>query len=164
MTITTSNPNQETNSATKTKYAGSATVCACGNSKQATKPICTACSFIKFIRGTKDTIPTKVCACGSSKRAGALCCSICDKPLSHYLERRTRYEGFNKTQFLKSIRRDHGIGVAGKCSLCDGNYIFGGNNPQPVIDNYDARCCDKCNDTIVSQARINHIRKYGRDY
>jgi len=140
------------------------TVCACGNSKRASKPTCTICSFVQYIRGTKETIPTKVCACGSPKEAGLLCCPVCNEALNHYLERRAKYESLNKTKFLKSMRKNHGIGVAGKCSLCDGNYIFGGNNPQPVIDNYDARCCDRCDGTVVWQARINHIRKYGRAY
>lgn len=149
---------------TNVKNPANAEVCACGNVKKASKPTCTYCSYIQYIRGTKDTIPTRFCACGNSKKQGALSCSVCAKALQYYLERRTKYEGLNKAKFLKSIRKNHGIGVAGKCSLCDGNYIFGGNNPQPIIDDYDARCCDRCNDTIVSPARINHIKKYGRAY
>ena len=152
------------NSNVSTKNTAPAKVCACGNAKKASKPTCTLCSFYQYIRGTKETIATEVCACGSPKEAGELSCSVCDKALNNYLERREKYEGFNKTKFMKSIRKDHGIGVAGKCSLCDGNYIFGGNNPQPVIDDYDARCCDGCSDTVVSAARINHIKKYGRAY
>jgi len=147
-----------------TRNTVSTTVCACGNSKRVSKPTCTFCSFINYIRGTKETIPTKVCACGNSKEAGDICCPVCNKALKHYLERRAKYEGLNKAKFLKSMRKGHGIGVAGKCSLCDGHYIFGGNNPQPVIDDYDARCCDKCDETAVRQARINHIKKYGRAY
>jgi len=140
------------------------TVCACGRSKREDKPTCTLCSFYQYIRGTKETIPTKVCACGNNKRAGDLCCSVCDISLHHYLEYRSKCVGLNKAEFLESMRKDHGIGVAGECSLCDGNYIFGGNNPQPVIDDYDARCCDRCNGMVVSQARASHFRKYGRAY
>jgi len=154
----------ETNSNVNIQNVISATVCACGNTKRASKPTCTFCSFVQYIRGTKDTIRTKSCACGNPKEAGALCCSICDKALHDYLERRIKYEGLNKAKFMKSIRKDHGIGVAGKCSLCDGNYIFGGNNPQPIIDDYDARCCDNCEETFVLKARMNHIRKIGRAY
>ena len=144
----------------------SETVCVCGNTKKPSKPTCTTCSFYQYIRGTKETIATEVCACGSPKEAGVLCCPACDKALHQYLERRIKYEGtnFNKTRFMKTVHEKHGIGVSGKCSLCDGNYIFGGNNPQPVIDDYDARCCDRCSDTVVSAARINHIKKYGRAY
>lgn len=93
-----------------------------------------------------------------------MCCPVCDKTLQYYLERRAKREGLNKTKFLRYIRKDHGIGIAGKCSLCDGNYIFGGNNPQPVIDDYDARCCDRCSDSVVLLGRINHIRIHGRAY
>lgn len=135
------------------KNPANAEVCACGNAKKVSKPTCTYCSFIQYIRGTKDTIPTRVCACGNSKEKNSLSCSVCGKALHYYLERRTKYEEFNKAKFLKSMRKNHGIGVAGKCSLCDGNYIFGGHNPQPVIDDYDARCCDRCNDTMVSNVR-----------
>ena len=146
------------------KNSVSTTACECGNSKPTSKPTCTMCSFFNYIRGTKNTISTKICACGNAKEPGELCCLVCDKTLAWYLERRSKREGLNKAKFLKSIRKDHGIGVAGKCSLCDGNYIFGGNNPQPVIDDYDARCCDKCDAEVVMPTRINHIRKYGRAY
>ena len=163
-TITTRRPDLKTNGTANTRYPLSATLCECGNTKGASNLTCSVCSFYQWIRGTNDTIPTKVCACGSPKKAGALSCDVCDKALQQYLERRSKREGLNKSRFLKSIRQGHGIGVSGKCSLCDDNYIFGGNNPQPVIDDYDARCCDKCSDTVVVSARINHIKKYGRPY
>jgi len=140
-----------------TSKSATPTKCACGNPKKVSKPTCTLCSFIEYIRGTKDTIPTKVCAYGDSKKTGALCCPACDKALHQYLERRNKNVCFNKTEFLKYMRKDHGIGVAGKCSLCDGNYIFGGNNPQPIIDDYDARCCDRCEEDVVFPARIKRI-------
>jgi len=153
---------QEANS--NVKATVSTTVCDCGNSKPASNPTCVICSWANNIRGTKETISTKVCACGNSKGAGTLCCSVCDATLKDYLERRAKWEGLNKASFLKHLRKNHGIGVAGKCSLCDGNYILGGNNPQPVIDDYDARCCDRCNYTVVLEARDIHLRKYGRAY
>jgi hypothetical protein len=46
------------------------------------------------------------------------------------------------------------------CSICKRFYSdeeFGhgfGNNPMPVIDNVEARCCDKCNMEVVLQARL----------
>ena len=154
----------ETKTNTNAKNSVSATICECGNAKRASKQTCSFCSFCEWIRGTGDTIPTEVCACGNSKKAGALSCEICDKALCYYLEHRVKYEGLDKARFLKHIRKNNGIGVAGKCSLCDGNYIFGGNNPQPVIDDYDARCCEQCDVEIVVPARINHIKRYGRAY
>lgn len=163
-TITTKKFDKNANSTLDTACPVSTTICACGNAKKASKPTCTLCSFLEYIKGTKDTIPTKICACGNLKKPGALCCSECDKALRFYLDIRAKDKGFNKVKFLESIRKNHGIGIAGKCSLCGGNYIFGGNNPQPVIDDYDARCCERCDAEIVLPARLNHIKKYGRVY
>jgi len=148
----------------KMKNSVPTTVCDCGRAKKASKQTCNLCSFYEYTRGTGETIPTNVCACGNPKDVGALCCDACDKALHYYLDFRTKYEGLDKAKFLKAMRKSHGIGVAGKCSLCDGNYIFGGNNPQPAIDDYDARCCKKCEVAVVGPARANHIRKYGKAY
>jgi len=159
MSKTSNKHNPETNSSTNT--SASPTVCACGNTKRTYKPTCTFCSFIEYIRGTKDTIPTMICACGSFKEPGALSCSACNKALENYLELRIKNEGkyFNKTKFMKCIHKNHGIGVAGKCSLCGENYIFGGNNPQPVIDDFDARCCETCDKTVVISARVAAMKE-----
>lgn len=41
-----------------------------------------------------------------------------------------------------------------KCNLC-GKEIKGfGNNPDPLIENDDDRCCDECNDKYVIPMRI----------
>jgi hypothetical protein len=51
------------------------------------------------------------------------------------------------------------------CSICKKFYPasqFGqgyGNNPKPVIDDFKARCCDKCNATVVLQARMRRMAK-----
>ena len=153
----------KTKAKTNAKNPAAANICECGNTKRAYKPTCSFCSFCEWIRGTGDTIPTKICACGNPKKAGALSCDVCDKALRRYLDRRVKFEGLDRNKLIRSINK-HGIGVSGKCSLCGENYIFGGNNPQPVIDDYDARCCDKCDDEIVGPARINHIKRYGRAY
>lgn len=163
-TITTRKFDKKANSTLVTAKPVSATICACGNAKKASKPTCTFCSFIEYIRGTKETIPTNVCACGNLKDSGELSCPECDKALRYYLDICAKHEGLNKAEFLKSIRENRGIGVAGKCSLCGGNYIFGGNNPQPVIDDYDACCCERCDAEIVTPARFRHIKKFGRAY
>ena len=148
------------------KTAKLTSLCACGNPKRASKQICTTCSFLQYIKSTNYTIPTKVCACGSPKKPGALCCTVCDGALQNYIETRTKREGanFSKAQLKKYMNKRQGIGVAGKCSLCDGNYIFGGNNPQPILDDYDARCCDDCNHAVVAPVRFDNIKKYGRAY
>ena len=40
------------------------------------------------------------------------------------------------------------------CSICGRPYTGMGNNPQPVIDNFDRRCCDECNYNVVVPARL----------
>lgn len=46
------------------------------------------------------------------------------------------------------------IQETGTCSLCGQPYEHYGNNPQPVLDRYEQRCCDKCNWELVVPARI----------
>ena len=42
-----------------------------------------------------------------------------------------------------------------KCCLCDAEFIGGfGNNPDPVVVKWDARCCDACNTNTVIPARL----------
>ena len=51
------------------------------------------------------------------------------------------------------------------CCLCgkeithigydEGEYL--GNNPHPLSENEDDRCCDECNETKVIPARLNQI-------
>jgi len=45
------------------------------------------------------------------------------------------------------------------CSICKKPFQGFGNNPQPVIDDFDARCCDECNRGIVIPARQIRISK-----
>lgn len=40
------------------------------------------------------------------------------------------------------------------CSLCKQEFVGYGNNPQPILDNIDARCCDHCNDWFVIPVRM----------
>lgn len=45
-----------------------------------------------------------------------------------------------------------------KCCIC-GRWFEGyGNNPEPV--KYRGRCCDRCNDLIVIDARLEQIRRW----
>ena len=43
---------------------------------------------------------------------------------------------------------------AGCCCLCGEPYTNFGNNPWPLIEGEDARCCDDCNATEVIPARL----------
>lgn len=49
-----------------------------------------------------------------------------------------------------------------KCCIC-GKMIKGyGNNPWPIVKDENAKCCDKCNDTKVIEARLsNYFNKEG---
>lgn len=55
-----------------------------------------------------------------------------------------------------------------KCCLCGkeietkNNYSYG-NNPSPVCTIENARCCDKCNDSIVTPFRIL-LMKFREEY
>lgn len=44
-----------------------------------------------------------------------------------------------------------------KCCICGCNFTGWGNNPYPVVENPDARCCDACNDMKVIPARIQQM-------
>lgn len=52
-----------------------------------------------------------------------------------------------------------------KCCICgceiEHPFIkdYFGNNPWPVNQEEDARCCDECNDTVVIPARIAEMMK-----
>jgi hypothetical protein len=50
-----------------------------------------------------------------------------------------------------------------KCSLCGLNLVGIGNNPQPVLDDVNARCCNTCNDTRVIPARIAAMIKWDKE-
>ena len=41
-----------------------------------------------------------------------------------------------------------------KCCICGGTFKGYGNNPWPVVNDEDARCCDLCNSLEVVPARI----------
>jgi len=45
------------------------------------------------------------------------------------------------------------------CSICGFPYEGYGNNPQPVLDDYEARCCDRCNATVVVPERQRRISR-----
>lgn len=46
-----------------------------------------------------------------------------------------------------------------KCCFCKKEIVGFGNNPQPVNNKRNARCCDKCNWEIVIQARLKLSRE-----
>ena len=46
------------------------------------------------------------------------------------------------------------------CCICGEEYEGHGNNPQPVVMDDDARCCDECNANVVLPARIRKMEEY----
>ena len=40
------------------------------------------------------------------------------------------------------------------CCICGKPYIGWGNNPWPIVDDEEARCCDDCNSEKVVPARL----------
>lgn len=46
------------------------------------------------------------------------------------------------------------------CCICGKSFIGYGNNPYPVVDDLEAKCCDECNMNVVIPERLaNLIRK-----
>lgn len=41
-----------------------------------------------------------------------------------------------------------------KCCICGKEFTGWGNNPWPIVDEEDARCCDNCNMMYVVPARL----------
>ena len=43
------------------------------------------------------------------------------------------------------------------CCICGKEFIGYGNNPAPVDNDPDAKCCDKCNIEVVIPARLEKM-------
>ena len=46
-----------------------------------------------------------------------------------------------------------------KCCFCGAHIEGWGNNPEPLIKDEDARCCDDCNGTIVLPIRLLRAKR-----
>ena len=44
-----------------------------------------------------------------------------------------------------------------KCCICGKKIVGYGNNPYPVVDDDEARCCDECNSKYVIVARLARL-------
>lgn len=49
-----------------------------------------------------------------------------------------------------------------KCAICKLTFMGYGNNPAPIVNDPEARCCDDCDAGIVIPARIARLRSQGR--
>jgi hypothetical protein len=43
-----------------------------------------------------------------------------------------------------------------QCCICENNFSGYGHNPQPIDDTEGARCCDRCNSSVVIPARLKN--------
>lgn len=43
------------------------------------------------------------------------------------------------------------------CCICGKKFTGWGNNPYPVVDDINAECCDRCNETKVLPARLAQL-------
>lgn len=48
-----------------------------------------------------------------------------------------------------------------QCCICGGCLGGYGNDPWPIVERLDARCCDKCNAEIVVPFRIKQVLENG---
>lgn len=46
-----------------------------------------------------------------------------------------------------------------KCCICGKEIVGYGNNPWPINDDENARCCDECNINTVLPARFHDIMR-----
>lgn len=107
----------------------------------------------------------KKCICGYMIRDDVSACFECSEEIKKIIYKNDTPEMQMPTlsglisleDYLEDIVHN-GFGPAGKCAICDGNYILGGNNPQPVIDDCDARCCVTCYSEIVTPIRLKQSR------
>lgn len=66
----------------------------------------------------------------------------------------------NEDELLVQMIKEHTGKEAFKCCICGGFFYGYGNNPYPVVEDEDARCCDACDSTVVISARIEQM--YGK--
>lgn len=45
------------------------------------------------------------------------------------------------------------------CCVCGCEFEGYGNNPYPLVNDEEARCCDECNDAVVIPARIEALNE-----
>jgi len=104
---------------------------------------------------------TKKCACGNAKLENEIACPECMEDLEYIIASQmtkdgkilTAFDEMTVGEFITSCP-EHGIGPVGICAICGGHYVFGGNNPYPVIDDEESRCCSKCNREFVIPTRM----------
>lgn len=53
--------------------------------------------------------------------------------------------------------------ISYECCICRQTFVGFGNNPWPVNDDINARCCNQCNADVVIPARLMRMCTENRD-
>ena len=115
----------------------------------------------------KETVVNEnKCACGNKKGVDEISCEVCFEDLRYKIAKRLQPNitivsagGFvSLDEFITAVK-ECGVAPVGTCVICGGNYIWGGNNPAPVANGEDDRCCSFCCDNVVMPARFEGILK-----
>jgi len=106
----------------------------------------------------KSVTKKRKCDCGNPKSHDEMSCEECSLDLNYIVGTNPSIVymmpgGITVSEFLKSVKK-HGVDPVGTCAICEVKYIRGGNNPNPVITDDDARCCRRCYNEIVIPARF----------
>ena len=104
------------------------------------------------------------CACGRPKERNEVACPACMKELIYNMaphvtpdKQIATLAGYISLDDYLGRLKKRGVGPTGKCAICGGNYVLGGHNPHPALEDEDARCCGRCNDNVVVTARDEEI-------
>jgi len=106
---------------------------------------------------TNSGVNTKrVCVCGRTiwKNSKYPLCANCMKDVHVRFRYLKAYYG--EEYFIQWLEKEEDYGV-GKCAICGNNYTFMGNNPFPIVNDEDSRCCAICDGTVVLDARIDLV-------
>jgi len=108
-----------------------------------------------------------LCGCGNKKKDGSFACEDCLQELEerYRILQKNDYhtilgrKEMTLTEFLKNFS-EKGVSDCGVCAICGKRYTFMGHNPFPVIEDEDARCCSKCNEEVVTPARLGNLHRW----
>lgn len=106
-----------------------------------------------------ENVATCTCECGNLMLSSDTACKSCMRDLKNRIKKDTADEA-KINEFLKAVKS---IGSVGKCAICGENYVWGGYNPSPVIEDKEFRCCSYCNDNEVMTARFEAVVSKARE-
>ena len=96
----------------------------------------------------RQTTP-KRCACGNSANYKHAVCSTCMSDAKRQFSDIMKH--YDAGRFIKWAITSS-TSITGVCTVCGCNYTFNSDNPDPIIDNEDAHCCNICHDLFIDTA------------